>query len=252
MLRILLVEGDPDLRHIAREALQEAGFELHEAEGVAGARAVLAPGGPDIDCILLEVVLPGVSGWEFLSELRDKSEQIPVLIVSALGSLRDRVRGLRMGADDYLVKPVEFEELAARVEAVQRRRRALSSIRFADVILDLSRRRVVRAGNPMKLSPREYDLLLALVRGAGQVVSRRTLLRDVWDLGSDQGTNVLDVHVGRLRKKLNLHGPPLIRTVRGAGYRMVDVRQSARRDAREGEVVDEKKLDSGPTSRLRM
>ncbi|MEM7310132.1 MAG: response regulator transcription factor [Planctomycetota bacterium] len=221
-MRVLLVEDDPDFRLVASHALERAGIETVASETAEDGLRQLAAAEPGtFDCILLDVVMPGASGWDVLLEVREKGDEIPVIFVTGRESLEERVRGLRMGADDYLVKPVEFEELVARIEAVLRRRRELADITFGDLRLELTRRKVTRSQKRVDLSPREYDLLLALARGAGEVVSRETLLRDVWDLPFDPGTNVLDVHIGRLRKKLDVHGPPLIQTVRGEGYKLV-------------------------------
>ncbi len=221
-MRVLLVEDDPDFRLLAQHALGKSGVQVESAPSAEAALARLRAGPPGwFDCVLLDVVMPGASGWDLLLEIREQGDEVPVIFVTGREKVEERVRGLRMGADDYLVKPIEFDELLARIEAVLRRRRELADIRFGELHLDLARRRASRGKQRIELSPREYDLLLVLARAGGQVVSRERLLGEVWDLPFDPGTNVLDVHIGRLRKKLDVHGPPLIRTVRGAGYQLV-------------------------------
>ena len=220
-MRVLLVEDDPDFRLVATRALGRAGIELLTAEDGPSALRLLAEDQDAVDCVLLDVVMPGTSGWDLFTRIRGEVEDIPVIFVTGRESLEERVRGLRMGADDYLVKPVEFPELVARIEAVLRRRRELSDLTFGDLRLEQRRRVVTRASQRVALSPREFDLLCALMRGDGKVVARETLLHEVWGLDRDPGTNVLDVHIGRLRRKLDALGPPLIETVRGSGYRLL-------------------------------
>lgn len=220
--RVLVVDDDAEFRRFVTIALEEAGFAWEEAssgdEGLAMLRD--APGG-HFDLVFLDVQMPGPSGWDLLLEMRESGDEIPVVFVTGLDSVQDRVRGLRMGADDYVVKPVEFEELIARLEAVLRRRRALTPIDYGDLRVDPAMRKVQRNGKPVHLSPREYDLLLVLLRARGEVKSRAELLTEVWDMGFDPGTNVLDVHIGRVRKKLDRFGRPAIETVRGEGYRLL-------------------------------
>jgi two-component system copper resistance phosphate regulon response regulator CusR len=222
-MHVLLVEDDPDFRLVAKHALSRVGIDVETADDAEEGLRFLREHPPGtVDCVLLDVVLPGASGWDLLLQIREEGEEIPVIFVTGQESVAERVRGLRMGADDYLVKPIEFEELAARIEAVLRRRRELADVHFGDLHVDLGRRRVHRSGTRVELSPREYDLLLVLARAGGEVVSRDKILGEVWDLEFDPGTNVLDVHIGRLRKKLDRAGPPLIRTVRGEGYQLVE------------------------------
>ncbi|MCZ6598449.1 MAG: response regulator transcription factor [Planctomycetota bacterium] len=221
-MRVLIVDDDPDFRIFTTHALEGAGIEYACAEdGLEGLRLLKESPRGSFDLILLDVVMPGASGWDLLLELREKGNEIPVIFVTGREKVEERVRGLRLGADDYLVKPVAFEELIARIEAVLRRRNELANIEFGDLTLDLARRKADRAGVPVDLSPREYDLLLALARGGGETVSRADLLREVWGLPFDPGTNVLDVHIGRVRRKTDRLGRPLIRTVRGEGYQLV-------------------------------
>lgn len=220
-MRVLIVEDDPDFRDITSRALSNAGFDYHTVATGEEALAVLAdPEQPAFDVVLLDVVMPGASGWDLLLEMREKGEEVPVIFVTGRESVEERVRGLRLGADDYLVKPIDFDELIARIEAVVRRRRELPDVVVGDLRIVHGKRRVLRDGKVLPLSPREYDLLVALSRGHGETVSRRQLLREVWDVDTDPGTNLLDVHIGRLRRKVDAEGEPLIETVRGQGYKL--------------------------------
>ena len=163
------------------------------------------------------VMMPGPSGWDFLAGYREQNGETPVIFVTARHAVADRVKGLRLGADDYIIKPFEFAELLARIEAVVRRR-SPSEIVVGDLRLDLERRIVERAGARIEISPREFDLLLFMARSPGKVLSREELLREVWGIDFDPGTNVVNVQIARLRRKLAFHGPELINTVKGHGY----------------------------------
>jgi two-component system, OmpR family, response regulator len=167
-------------------------------------------------------MLPGVDGLSIIRELRESGIDTPALIVSALGEIDDRVRGLRGGGDDYLVKPFAFAELLARIEALARRSTTVAKetvLRVGDLELDLVARRANRGGHEIALLPREFQVLEYLVRNAGQVVPRAMLLQHVWNLNFDPTTNIIDVYVGRVRRKVdNHHSYPLIHTVRGVGF----------------------------------
>jgi two-component system OmpR family response regulator len=217
-MRVLLVDDDPAFTQFAIAALEQADIAYATAGGAEEGLARLRAEDAGFDVILLDIGMPGRTGWDFLLEIREHGDEIPVIFVTGNEDVEDRVRGLRMGADDYLIKPVQFEELVARLEAVLRRRRALVPIQFGDLVLDLSRRKAERNKRPVDLSPREYDLLLRLVRAGGRIVSREQLLREVWDGELAPDTNVVEVHVGRVRKKLDRHGRPLIETVGGVGF----------------------------------
>jgi len=203
-------------------SLEEAGIAYEVAESAEDGLAQVAAASPGFDLILLDIQLPGKLGWDLLYDLRERGDEIPIIFISALEQTSDRIKGLRMGADDFLVKPIEFEELLARIEAVLRRRSTLEPIEVGDLKLDLVRRKAERAGEQAFLSPREFDLVLALASAQGAVVSRDKLLADVWDIHFDPGTNVLDVHIGRVRKKLQRLGRPMIKTIRGQGYKLID------------------------------
>lgn len=221
-MRILVVDDDSKFRRFTTLALEAAGYEYEIAENGEQGLAALEDSPPErFDAVLLDVEMPVSSGWDLLTAVREKGNEVPVLFVTGRGDVEDRVSGLRMGADDYVTKPVEYEELIARIEAVVRRRRSLPSLVLGDLHIDLARRAVERSGQPVDLSPREYDLLLRLVQAEGEPVSRAELLRDVWSIEFDPGTNVVDVHIGRVRKKLNRLGRSLIETVRGRGYRVL-------------------------------
>jgi two-component system OmpR family response regulator len=172
-------------------------------------------------------MLPGVDGLTVIRTLRASANSTPVLILSALGEVDDRVKGLKAGGDDYLVKPFAFSELLARLEALARRAKSGADdapqtvLRAGDLEMDLLRREVRRAGQPIELQPREFQLLEFLLRHAGQVVTRTMLLEGVWDYHFDPQTNVIDVHISRLRSKIDKgFDRPLLHTVRGAGYRL--------------------------------
>ena len=219
-MRILLIEDDKEAAAYLSKALREAGHVAdHAADGDSGA-AMVADGGYDV--LVIDRMLPKRDGLSIVEELRRRDDHTPALILSALGQVDDRVAGLRAGGDDYLAKPYAFSELLARVEALARRRRpeaAETVFRVADLELDRLRHTVSRAGKPIPLQPREFRLLEYLMKNAGQVVTRTMLLENVWDYHFDPQTNVIDVHISRLRSKVDKEfGTPLLHTVRGAGY----------------------------------
>jgi len=180
--------------------------------------------GESYDVMIIDRMLPGLDGLSIIQTIRAAGNTTPVLVLSALGKVDDRVKGLRAGGDDYLVKPFAFAELLARIEALARRGGGTPTetrLRVADLEMDLLARRVVRAAQDIDLQPREFQLLEYLMRHAGQVVTRTMLLENVWDYHFDPQTNLIDVHISRLRQKVDKgHDQPLIHTVRGAGYRL--------------------------------
>ena len=188
------------------------------ADGDEAWRRLSSTEEPAPDLVLLDVMMPGSSGWALLERMREAAMDVPVIFVTARDAVEERVHGLGLGADDYVIKPFALSELLARIEAVLRRRKASETLAFEDLRLDPSRRRVWRGERQVDLSPREFDLLRTLIERQGRTVSRPELLREAWNIDFDPETNVVDVHVRRLRAKLDRFGPELIRTVRGEGY----------------------------------
>jgi two-component system OmpR family response regulator len=222
-MRILLIEDDATTAAYVERALGECGYLVERVGDGRDGLFRATEGGYDL--ILLDRMLPGLDGLSVVAALRAAKVQTPVLILSALGQVDDRVKGLRAGGDDYLTKPFAFAELLARVEALLRRKSApaqeVTRLSIGDLEMDLLRREVRRAGRLIELKPREFRLLEYLMRHAGQVVTRTMLLEGVWDYHFDPQTNVIDVHVSRLRQKIDRgFEPPLLHTVRGAGYMM--------------------------------
>ncbi|MEK9626076.1 MAG: response regulator transcription factor [Gammaproteobacteria bacterium] len=219
-MRILVVEDDTDVSRYIKRGLTEAGHVVDVAEsGTDG----LAMGREErFDVLIVDRMLPGMDGITLIETLRRDNRKVPVLILSALGELGDRVVGLRAGGDDYLPKPFAFEELLARVEALARRNyqgAVETQLKVADLEMDVLSRKVRRQGQTINLQPREFRLLEYLMRHSGQVVTRTMLLENVWDYHFDPQTNVIDVHVSRLRSKIDRDFDiPLLQTVRGAGY----------------------------------
>ncbi len=223
-MRLLIVEDDREAADYLKKALREAGHMAEIAnDGEAGLAMALDDG---FDVLVVDRMLPKRDGLSVVSELRSRGKVTPVLILSALGQVDDRVTGLRAGGDDYLAKPYAFSELLARVEVLSRRRAPNSAetvYRVADLELDRLSHRVTRGGEEIVLQPREFRLLEYLMRHAGQVVTRTMLLENVWDYHFDPQTNVIDVHVSRLRSKIDKgFEKPLLQTVRGAGYMIRD------------------------------
>ena len=221
-MRILIVEDDLDAAEAMERGLTEAGFAcVRAADGVDGLEA--ARGGV-FDVMIIDRMLPRMDGVALVESLRRDGDATPVLFLSALGEVGDRVTGLQAGADDYLVKPYAFAELIARVEALTRRRETGSVqtlLRVGDLEMDLISRAVRRQGKEIDLQPREFQLLEFLMRHAGQSVTRTMLLEKVWEYHFDPQTNVIDVHVSRLRSKIDKgFDKPMLQTVRGAGYRL--------------------------------
>ncbi len=220
-MRLLLVEDDKDVAGFVLKGLREAGHVAEHADN--GRDGLFLAASEPFDAIILDRMLPGgIDGLRLLETLRAQDNHTPVLFLSALGQVDDRVKGLKAGGDDYLTKPFAFSELLARVEALGRRGKGegpLTRLVVGDLELDLLSRAVKRAGQKIDLQPREFRLLEYLMRHAGQVVTRTMLLEGVWDYHFDPQTNVIDVHVSRLRQKIDKPYPTgLIHTVRNAGY----------------------------------
>jgi two-component system, OmpR family, response regulator len=220
--RILVVEDDPETAGQLVESLTTSGYQVDLA--VNGNEALSRGVAGDYAVITIDRMLPDIDGIAVMRQLRDGGIAAPVLFISALGEVDDRVRGLRAGGDDYLVKPFSFAELLARVEALGRRSDAIvkeTILRVGDLVIDLVSRTASRRGKDIVLFPREFQLLEYLVRNEGRIVSRAMLLQHVWDLHFDPSTNIIDVYVGRVRRKVDgQQAYPLIHTVRGIGYRL--------------------------------
>jgi two-component system OmpR family response regulator len=218
--RILVIEDDPETAGQLTDSLTTHGYDVDLA--VNGSDALSRARSADYAVLTIDRMLPDIDGIAVMQRLRDDGIATPVLIISALGEIDDRVRGLRAGGDDYLVKPFAFAELLARVEALARRSSTVlkeTILRVGDLEMDLVSRTVRRSGRDIEMLPREFQLLEYLVRNAGHVVSRAMLLRHVWDLHFDPTTNIIDVYVGRVRRKVDGQQVyPLIHTVRGVGY----------------------------------
>ena len=222
-MQVLIIEDDRDAAGYMAKGLKESG---HNVEIVnSGKEGLLMAAGADYDALIVDRMLPELDGLSLVRTLRATGNQTPVLFVSALGDVDERVKGLRSGGDDYLAKPYAFSELLARLETLVRRSATGAAsgpetvLHYQDLTLDLLARRVTRASRPIDLQPREFKLLEVLMRHAGQVMTRTMLLEKVWDYRFDPQTNVIDVHISRLRQKIDRgHTQPLIQTVRGAGY----------------------------------
>jgi two-component system, OmpR family, response regulator len=218
--RILVVEDDPETAGQLIEQLTTSGYQVDLAS--SGSEALSHGATHDYAVIAIDRMLPDIDGIAVMRQLRDDGVAAPFLIISALGEIDDRVRGLRAGGDDYLVKPFSFLELLARLEALGRRSETIAKetiLRVGDLAIDLISRTASRRGKEILLLPREFQLLEYLVRNEDRIVSRAMLLQHVWDLHFDPSTNIIDVYVGRLRRKVDdQQAYPLIHTVRGVGY----------------------------------
>jgi two-component system OmpR family response regulator len=223
-MHLLLIEDDAEAARFLAKGLRESGYVVDIAAD--GREGLFRSTEGTYDLIIADRQLPHFDGLSIIAMLRKNGKQTPVLILSALGSVDDRITGLRAGGDDYLTKPFAFGELLARIEALLRRGNqpeVTTRIRIADLELDLLGRKVTRAGNAIDLTSKEFQLLEFLARRAGQVVTRTMLLEAVWDLHFDPQTNVIDVHISRLRAAIDKgFERPLLHTVRGAGYVLRD------------------------------
>ncbi len=218
-MRALVVEDDAGIRRFLKKGLREASFAVDVADdGSVGYELARVE---KYDIIILDLMLPGREGLGILKDLRESGNDTPVICLTARDTVEDRVEGLDLGADDYVSKPFSFAELLARIRALLRRGRTVvnSPVKIADLTVDMLARSVERAGRHIDVSPREYALLEYMARHAGEVLSRTMILEHVWDMNQDPLTNVVDVHINRLRKKVD-HGfeKPLIHTIRGVGY----------------------------------
>lgn len=219
-MRVLLVEDDQSVADYIIKGLKESGYRVdHKADGKEG---LFAANSEEYDVLIIDRMLPNVDGLTIIQTIRAADNNTPVLVLSALGEVEDRVKGLKAGGDDYLTKPFAFAELMARLEALFRRRDTggpATRLKVADLEMDLLSHKVIRADENIILQPREFRLLEYLMKHAGQVVTRTMLLENVWDYHFDPQTNVIDVHISRLRQKIDKgFDKPLLNTVRGAGY----------------------------------
>ena len=224
-MKLLLVEDEEKSAKFVRDGLIESGYLVdvayHGDEGIRLAKSNA------YSLIILDVLLPGRDGWSILTELRQSGHSTPVLVLSAIGDTNDRVRGLNLGADDYICKPFSFTELLARIRSVLRRRpvSAPDILSVGDLVLDVTRHRAFRGTRRLELTPKEFSMLAFLMRRTGEVVTRRVICELVWQMHFDPGTNVVDVHIRRLRSKVDdLSEVKLVHTVRGMGY-VVEVRE---------------------------
>ena len=221
-MRILIIEDDIEAAEAMKRGLSEAGFECeHASDGEYGLEAARAG---EYHVLIVDRMMPRRDGVSVVETLRREGDATPVLFLSAMGEIDDRVVGLKAGADDYLVKPYAFAELIARVEALSRRRETgavSTTLKVGDLEMNLLTREVHRAGKEVDLQPREFQLLEFLMRHAGQSVTRTMLLEKVWEYHFDPQTNVIDVHISRLRSKIDKgFDRAMLQTVRGAGYRL--------------------------------
>lgn len=221
-MRVLLIEDDKELSDYVAKGLSEQGHNVETAYD--GKDGLFLATTESFDVLVIDRMLPKLDGLTIVKTLRGANDKVPVLILSALGEVDDRVIGLKAGGDDYLVKPFAFSELLARLDALKRRYEAeaeqpMTKLTIADLEMDLLSRKVTRSGQKIDLQSREFKLLEYLVRHQGQVVTRTMLLENVWNYHFDPQTNVIDVHISRLRSKIDKEfDTPLIHTVRGAGY----------------------------------
>ncbi|MBF8176104.1 MAG: heavy metal response regulator transcription factor [Burkholderiaceae bacterium] len=219
-MKILVVEDENKTADYIRQGLREAGFVVDVARnGLDGHHMAM---NESYDLVLLDVMLPDVDGWHIVKSLRDAGHQVPVLFLTARGSVDDRVKGLELGADSYLIKPFAFSELLAHVRTLLRRRNVPAQsdqLQIADLVLDLARRKATRMGQRIVLTNKEFALLELLARRRGEVLPRSLIASQIWDMNFDSNTNVIDVAIRRLRAKMDEpYEPKLIHTVRGMGY----------------------------------
>jgi two-component system copper resistance phosphate regulon response regulator CusR len=218
-MRLLIIEDEIKTMDFLRRGLTESGFAVDgETNGLDGLHRALEI---DYDVIILDVMIPGIDGWEVLERLRRSKRETPVIFLTALDAFDDRIRGLELGGDDYIVKPFAFSELLIRIHNILRRRKTVSHevLRVADLEIDLLAHRATRSGKRLDLTPKEFALLTLLVNKQGEVLTRTRIAERIWNLDRHSDTNVVDVHIRRLRAKVDDPFPQkLIQTIRGVGY----------------------------------
>lgn len=219
-MKVLIIDDDEGMRRYIQRVLAKQGIDGIAVGSPSEAR-ITRQEHSEVDLILLDISMPGQSGWEYLQEMRDAGDETSVIFLTAHHTVEERVKGLRMGADDYILKPFETPELLARIEAVVRRRQSLPVLAVGDLRIDLARRIVERGGSRIEVTPREFAVLGELAQARGEVLSKSELLKRVWEIDFDPGTKVVEVQVARLRRKLDSGEPSsVIETVVGEGYRM--------------------------------
>jgi two-component system copper resistance phosphate regulon response regulator CusR len=216
-LKILVVDDDPKYRSYMQKGLTESGMICSLAPDGETALQMLRK--DKFDLVLLDVMLPGLQGWDVLEAMRAQNLRTPVIFITARDAVDERIRGLRSGGDDYIVKPFAFAELVARIHVVLRRNQTQTSLKISDLEIDLLAHKATRGGKVIDLTPTEFALLRALADRNGEPATRTELLQSVWNIDFDPGTNVVEVQIRRLRRKIDEpFGAPLIQTVRGVGY----------------------------------
>ncbi|WP_157566628.1 response regulator transcription factor [Mucilaginibacter arboris] len=219
MINILLVEDEEKVAAFIKKGLEENQFNVELApDGAAALKRVL---NMEYSLIILDVMLPYVNGVELCRQIRLKNTEVPILMLTALGTVEDKVKGLKAGADDYLLKPFHFNELLARIEALLRRKNqsAAPVLEFEDIVLNTLNNEVTRAGTAVNLTAKEFDLLALFIRNKNKILTRQTIAKEVWGIDFDTGTNMIDVYVNYLRKKIEKgHDRKLVHTVIGKGY----------------------------------
>jgi DNA-binding response OmpR family regulator len=220
-MKILVVEDEVKVASFVKKGLEQAGFEADVASDGEEAQQKFSQTAYDL--VILDLMLPKISGWDLIPVMRKERPSVPIMAVTARGAVEDRVQGLNLGCDDYLVKPFSLAELIARVQAHLRRGASVpaTELRAADLVVDLLKHKVSRAGKPIELSNKEFALLEYLLRNQGQIVTRQMIVENVWDSSFKNFTNVVDVYINYLRNKIDRDFEPrLIQTVRGVGYKL--------------------------------
>jgi len=222
-MKVLIVDDDARFRDFVGRGLASSSMDSTTAASGEEALQVLAdlPVGA-FDLLLLDVLMPGMDGWQLLAQIRKRGDDTPVIFLTARGTTQDRVTGLTLGADDYIVKPFDLAELMARIESVMRRYHAVAPKQIGPISIDIQRRYLLVGDREMELPPKELDLLVALLEANGGIMSRKQLLAKVWKIDFDPKTNTVDVCVGRLRRKLGAEASSMLQTVVGKGYRLVE------------------------------